>query len=62
LPTKKITIHGGKLPSYYDIEERLLKYLETNWKLGNAISISIYSLIYEITRQTLMQDKNQYIF
>jgi hypothetical protein len=60
LPTKKITIHGGKLPSYYDIEERLLKYLEKNWKLGNAISI--YSLIYEITRQTLMQEKNQYVF
>ena len=60
MPTKKITIHGGKLPSYYDIEERLLKYLEKNWKLGNAISI--YSLIYEITRQTLVQEKNQYVF
>jgi hypothetical protein len=35
LPTKKITIH--KLPSYYGIEERLLKYIETNRKLGNTI-------------------------
>lgn len=45
LPTKKITIHGGKLPSYYDIEKKLLKYVETNRKLGNAVYCLFFNIL-----------------
>ena len=48
LPTKKITLHSGREADYIDIEPTLLKFIETNRKLGNPITV--FSPIYEIIR------------
>jgi transposase-like protein len=39
LPTKKITIHDGRKADYIDIESTLLKFIETNRKFGNPITV-----------------------